>query len=385
MYFLIYVYLFKLQGYKNEEIIHNKDNIEFALKYSKILHHLRGFNSEIKINKPEDLLYSIEENLSNRDIFLFLGDSWIEQLIFYKESRKLINNFFKNKRFTYINGGITSYSPTLITLQYKIIKKDFNINPNYLVVYVDQTDFGDEICRYKDNKHFDSKYNLIGVKDFFYAPRISTFNKINNSNSSILIKNIRLLNFLISERANLAVNKIKRYFNKGHNPYGCHISEILEKLIDPTEKDEKYFQETINFMLDTFNNDKNLKKVIVVTFPHRNNIKQIKNFKITKEAFNKMKLSDELFFERQDSKDKVYRDYKVNISDYVNNYLNEENKNKIIHIDFTKKLFSKEIDIILSDFVTNDPASHLNEASHSEIFVKNIINDINKSLNNNTN
>ena len=287
LYILIYVYFFKLQGYKNEEIIHNKDKIEFAFKYSKILHHLRGFNSAIKISKPEDLLYSIEENLSDKDIFLFLGDSWIEQLIFYKESRKLINNFFKNKRFTYINGGITSYSPTLITLQYKILKKDFNIKPNYLVVYVDQTDFGDEICRYKNNKYFDSKDNLIGVKDFFYAPRISTFHKINNSNSTILIKNIRLLNFLISERANLAVNKIKRYFNKGYNPYGCHISEILEKLINPTEKDEKYFQETINFMLDTFNNDKNLKKVIVVTFPHRNNIKLIKNFKITKEEFNK--------------------------------------------------------------------------------------------------
>ena len=54
----------------------------------------------------------------------------------------------------YINAGISSYSPTLMTIQYKILKNDFKINPDYVVVHIDQTDFGDDVCRYKKNRYY---------------------------------------------------------------------------------------------------------------------------------------------------------------------------------------------------------------------------------------
>ena len=38
-----------------------------------------------------------------------------------------------------------------MTAQQYILKKDLNINPDILIVYIDQTDIGDELCRYKDN------------------------------------------------------------------------------------------------------------------------------------------------------------------------------------------------------------------------------------------
>ena len=34
-------------------------------------------------------------------------------------------------------------------LQYEILKSFFDINPNIVIAYIDQTDIGDEICRYK--------------------------------------------------------------------------------------------------------------------------------------------------------------------------------------------------------------------------------------------
>ena len=39
-------------------------------------------------------------------------------------------------------------------LQYEILKKDFNIHPDIVIAYIDQTDIGDEICRYKKKRYF---------------------------------------------------------------------------------------------------------------------------------------------------------------------------------------------------------------------------------------
>ena len=44
-------------------------------------------------------------------------------------------------------------------LQFEILKEDFNIHPDIVVAYIDQTDIGDEICRYKNKRYFNSKMN----------------------------------------------------------------------------------------------------------------------------------------------------------------------------------------------------------------------------------
>ena len=57
-------------------------------------------------------------------------------------------------------------------VQYATLENDFNIKPSIVVAYIDQTDIGDEICRYKDLRVLDKKNNLIAVKNEFYTRRI---------------------------------------------------------------------------------------------------------------------------------------------------------------------------------------------------------------------
>ena len=82
-------------------------------------------------------------------MILFLGDSWFDQINLenYEESEKSLKNFSIKNDFQIINGGITSYSPSLMHLQYNLLRNDFNIDPSILVLYIDQTDIGDEYCR----------------------------------------------------------------------------------------------------------------------------------------------------------------------------------------------------------------------------------------------
>ena len=70
----------------------------------------------------------------------------------------------------FINAGVTSYSPTLMRLQMDFLEKDFGIKPNIVVAYIDQTDLGDENCRYKDSRIF-IKNKLAGIKEEKFSGR----------------------------------------------------------------------------------------------------------------------------------------------------------------------------------------------------------------------
>ena len=82
----------------------------------------------------------------------------------YKKSFNLINNFTKKNNIGLINAGVGSFSPSLMQIQYGILEEDFNIKPNVVIAYIDQTDIGDELCWYKDKRVYDKNNVLIAVK-----------------------------------------------------------------------------------------------------------------------------------------------------------------------------------------------------------------------------
>ena len=50
-----------------------------------------------------------------------------------------------------------------MTVQLDVLEKDFNIYPNIIVAYIDQTDINDENCRYRHNKVYkDNKLLSVG-------------------------------------------------------------------------------------------------------------------------------------------------------------------------------------------------------------------------------
>ena len=205
--FLIFVFTFD-KHFVNT--IKSKEKFEIIKKYTNVLNHIRGYDVE-----TSDLVYSSinKYNLNNRNI-LFQGDSWYEQINFPPNdfAKNYYNVYLKNnspknyktlnflrewtlqRNVGAINGGTASYSPSLMSVQLEVLENDFNIKPNFLIAYIDQTDLGDENCRYKDNKIFKDK-KLISVgnskslgKSIFNYNKILKFSEINLSLIQSFIK-----------------------------------------------------------------------------------------------------------------------------------------------------------------------------------------------------
>ena len=363
--FLIYILIFIKISFENdprpEYYFKSHKSLNFHKKYSKILNHLRNSDQDWDIDGNEkNFLYSIVNDFdkTNKDILL-QGDSWIEQINLERESLKNIIDYSKKYNFKIINGGITSFSPTLMKLQFEILKKDFNIHPDIIVAYIDQTDIGDEICRYKDKRYFNSENKLIGVKSekfsrsIFDYSRIYRWSEINLNTKNNLIKTLFYTNFFFEFKIKRAVVKINNILSSGIKNWEekrCYFDEIQKYLKEEIKKsDKQYFQNRLKDYLNSILNDTKIEKIFIVTFPHRNN-----------------------FF---DIKHKDF--YKVNVADLVDEELDKFNNPKINHINFYKLLrnnpkFNFEI------YREGDPASHLNGAPHNEIFINEILKNITK-------
>ena len=83
---------------------------------------------------------------------LVQGDSWAEQISQVEVSKNLLKDFSKRNKINSFNAGTTSFAPSVMHIQYKILKNDFKIFPDTLIILIDQTDLGDEVCRYEKNK-----------------------------------------------------------------------------------------------------------------------------------------------------------------------------------------------------------------------------------------
>ena len=175
---LIYFLSFLIVYFKNHEefssfLFKEMESLNFHKKYSKKMHHIRTIDFETPNNLENFLFSTINDFSSHNKNILLQGDSWMEAInLQYKNSKKKITKFAKENNYGLINAGITSFSPSLMMVQYATLENDFNIKPSIVVAYIDQTDIGDEICRYKDLRVLDKKNNLIAVKNEFYTRRI---------------------------------------------------------------------------------------------------------------------------------------------------------------------------------------------------------------------
>ena len=106
------------------------------------------------------LLYTtINEYSSARSKnILIQGDSWAERASSVGAYNYLKKESKKNN-LGLINAGISSYSPSPMSIQLFILRKDFNIFPNTIVAIIDQTDIADEIYRYNTPDWSENKIN----------------------------------------------------------------------------------------------------------------------------------------------------------------------------------------------------------------------------------
>ena len=369
IYIVLFIYTFfnfdKNFGYTFK----SSENLNFHQKYSKKLNHIRDeitLNLLFKKPKVQDLLFTTINNIEDKDVIvLFQGDSWMEQLTSPVDdnfiSTKLVQQFKSEKKVGFINAGTGSYSPSLMNLQLDVREEDFKIFPNIVITYIDQTDIGDENCRYKNNKIYKNG-TLVSIqpeaqlmyRDIFNYSEIYGLSKIYLKDNSKISKTFQLMNFKF--KYNLKKNGIRFYRKYISNLESdkeklkkCYGSAIQKYLIDPNDSDIKYFEDSITEYIKKIERKKHIKKLIFVTAPHKKN-------------FNK------------NSDQKSY--YKLNVSDVVSGII--KNKKNITHINFSKILLNdKNFDHKNIWHVDN---MHLNSNFHGKLFIKKILDELSKYL-----
>ena len=325
----------------------NKIDLKFHQRYSDKVHHLRDVNKWG--NKENEYLFSqviFDKNFSKS--ILLQGDSWIEDISNIETSKQFVKEFGKKNQFNIYNAGITSFAPSVMHSQYKILKDTFKIYPEILIIYIDQTDIGDENCRYKHNKIYSSEGNFLRVQREKYTratydyTKIYLYSELNFDNNILRIIKFPYLKIRYFLKRNLEILKqikIKGYKHRNENK--CGFYEIMKELINLNPVAEKNFKKSLKEYLDFLYNEKEIKKIYLISFPHINHHKNI---------------------------------YKVNVSKYIDEVLKSTNDLRLRHLNMNQLDFSKiEVDDI---YRKNDAGSHLNKQNHINLFLKNIFNKI---------
>ena len=344
-YLLLFAWVFIFKKHIDQNNFENLDNLNFHRKISDQVHHLRGnnwpYHKRNILNKKEDFLYTIYSKFEKgKDNFLIQGDSWAEFTVYKDKLNQSLKNITKERKIGLINSGISSYSPSTMKVQYQILEKEYDIRPNYLISIIDQTDLGDELCRYK-NKIVSKKDGTVDyIKRENNTGATIDFSKY-YAFSEILLKEKHFINFRVTnyylkrslEELKHKVNNFKKFGFKNRNNYKCKFDQIQKYLFELSSQDKEYFkkrtQEYLNFLISK----DYINQIYIVTFPHKYHLDEF---------------------------------YKINVSNIINEL---SLTSKIIHIDFTRLIENKKYktkDI----YETNDPASHLREEAHIIFFEK---------------
>ena len=192
-------------------------------KVFPFVNHLRYKEAYRSKLIEQELLFNFIKDTARDKVILFQGDSWIEQINEITSNKQYLHDNLKS--FTkIINAGVASYSPSLINAQYKILEEDFKIRPDILVIYIDQTDMGDELCRYKNLINLNNKGRIVSVKmetfplytEVFNLHEKISFSDIDINSSNKIVKTQKYINYKIL-KSFFKIKKISIKFNKNIN------------------------------------------------------------------------------------------------------------------------------------------------------------------------
>jgi len=346
------------EEFKNSSLFKDKKQLYFYKKYSETLNHIRLPNRRAKniisqSTNLHEMIYTITNKSNNTYTVLLQGDSWIQQISDFSEnSNYLKKNLGKN--YNIVSAGISSYSPSLMSLQFKLLEEKFKIQPDFLITYIDQTDITDETCRYKNLKKYDVNKNLIAVDyekyplfvDPFNIDRIIKLSEISLTDRPKIDKVRKYLNYKIV-KAMIKIVKVANYkINKFSISKKCYGEHIEKNLISPSKKDVDYFKDSIREYFIRISDSEKLKKIYVVTHPYHKHITG---------------------------------EYKNDVSEIVSQLSKEFPK--INHVNFTD-IIKKEKNFYLdTKLIWKKDNIHLKNKPFRDNFIKTIIQNFNMSLN----
>ena len=332
----------------SKNLFKSKENLYFHKKYSEKLHHLRDSGN---LRKTKDYLFSEVHSDNNfKKTLLIQGDSWAEQILQIEASKNLLKDFSKKNKINSVNAGTTSFAPSVMHVQYKILKNDFKIFPDTLIILIDQTDLGDEVCRYEKNKVYSDSNKLLFVKREKFTRATYDYSKLYDYSELYLQKSVskKIINFPYIKLRYFLIrnyNLVKDIIDNGlknRNDSKCNFGQIQKELLEFDSNSKIIFQRSLREYLNYLSSEKKLNKILIVSFPHKNHLMNL---------------------------------YKVNISNYIDEVVNEVNDKRLYHLNFSNFNFPKtEINEM---FIEGDVASHLKDQYHTEIYLKKILNNLN--------
>ena len=378
IYVILFIHTFFNLHNEFQENFKSLENLNFHEKYSKKVHHIRQekvLDWLWKKPKVEDMMFTTINKLEDKELIVLIqGDSFMEQLTnssYYKQdtnmelltngekpkniSVELVQKFKSKKKVGFVSGGTGSYSPSLMNLQLDVLEQDFKILPNVVIAYVDQSDIGDENCRYKNHRFFENgvlksiqpESHLMWRETFNYS-EIYEKSKISLKNKSKILQTFFLTNFNFKYgfvksstrlyRKYISTNKVdKEKLTK------CYWGTIEKYLIKHHDTETEYFKDQVKKYLENMKKKEHIEKIFFVTFPHKKN-------------FNKT--------------------YKLNVSDVIESVVKDE---KIVtHINFSKILLNDN-NFNYENIYLND-GIHLNRDNHANLFMKKILDELSKYL-----
>mgnify|MGYP001273510521 CR=1 FL=1 len=237
----------------------NKEEVNnFINSNIKTLHHLKR-HINIETNNLSSLIYS-KIGFGNKKI-LIQGDSWAELL---EKDPKNRDVFLDIPNTQFLLAGTSSYSPSLMSAQLNTIRSQFGESPETIIAIIDQTDLGDELCRYKNLREvINGKVVVRPVppgEPGFYTLH-SLFSKYEVLTSSLPFT-IRLIKYEILN--NQIVKRMKTSKNK------CGYKDILGILkTDISDHDLNYWDNIFNEYINNVFSNSDTKHLILVTHPHK--------------------------------------------------------------------------------------------------------------------
>ena len=378
IYVILFIHTFFNLHNEFQENFKSLENLNFHEKYSKKVHHIRQekvLDWLWKKPKVEDMMFTTINKLEDKELIVLIqGDSFMEQLTnssYYKQdtgmepvtngekpkniSVELVQKFKSKKRVGFVSGGTGSYSPSLMNLQLDVLEQDFKILPNIVIAYVDQSDIGDENCRYKNHRFFENgvlksiqpESHLMWRETFNYS-EIYEKSKISLKNKSKILQTFFLTNFKFKYGFVKSSTRFYRKYistNKANKEKltKCYWGTIEKYLINHHDSETEYFKDQVKKYLEKMKEKNHIEKIFFVTFPHKKN-------------FNKT--------------------YKLNVSDVIESVVKDE---KIVtHINFSKILLNDN-NFNYKNIYLND-GIHLNRDNHANLFMKKILDELSKYL-----
>jgi hypothetical protein len=351
---LLIIYLFIFTFYfinleKNfEKNFKNYKTFSTYNKYSREINHIR-YKDEYRFKEiTNELIFNFIKNDPGKKIILFQGDSWVHQINKYESTKKILNTQLL-KFSKIINAGTPSYSPSLMQKQFQIIEKDFKIYPNVIVAYIDQTDMGDELCRYKNLIKYNKKGYIESVglekypyhRDVFNLHEKLVFSEIEFKKKNRVFKTQLYINYLIKKTSQRAKKKFILTFVDNSISIKCRWRLIESYKEELSNKDKIYLKNIFRNYLMYLIEKSYVEEIYIVTHPHK----------------TQMTTSSE----------------PINVSAIVSEIVLD--LPKVIHLNFSKISEEKNLYENL-DNVWDKDTIHLNENGY-KIFLKKIVDKIN--------